>query len=54
MRFELFPSDEAKDTFFKSVHAVSSALAKWPDDRVGGSGKTPRSSYFSSARSANG
>jgi hypothetical protein len=39
MRFELFPSTAAKDEFFSAVHAVSSALAKWPHDQVSGAGE---------------
>jgi len=39
MRFEVFPSIAAKHEFFSAVHAVSSALAKWPDDRVAGAGE---------------
>jgi hypothetical protein len=36
---ELFSSKLAKENFFKAVHAVSSALARWPDDRVVGEGQ---------------
>jgi len=39
MRLDLFPSESARQAFFKAVHAVDSALSKWPDDRVVGSGQ---------------
>jgi hypothetical protein len=39
VRLELFSSHVAKENFFKAVHAVSSALAKWPRDNVVGEGR---------------
>jgi hypothetical protein len=53
-RFDLYPSDDAKETFCRSVHAVDSLCRTGRMSGWSGAVRTLRCSYSSSARSASG